>query len=128
MTNPYVLPEIDVEEESSDQVDMINHPPHYNDHPVFSNECLTYTSKMMFGQGNAFKYLWRAGRKGPELEDMKKFIFYTMDYRCVKTIPLPPHMIQEMKRELKVYAEQYPDDVDTIERAKLLINLAAGVM
>jgi hypothetical protein len=29
-----------------------------------------------FCRGNAFKYLWRAGRKGPALEDAQKAAWY----------------------------------------------------
>ncbi|MGA4541314.1 DUF3310 domain-containing protein [Uniformispora flossi] len=53
--------------------DAVNHPSHYNQHPV---ECIVIAETMSFCQGNALKYLWRAGSKGPEIEDLKKAAWY----------------------------------------------------
>lgn len=56
--------------------DLVNHPPHYADHPS-SKECISYSQSMSFCLGNAFKYLWRAGRKTTEpLEDLRKAKWY----------------------------------------------------
>jgi hypothetical protein len=54
--------------------DLINHPPHYR-HPS-GVECITVTEHMSFLRGNAMKYLWRAGTKGNEIEDLKKARWY----------------------------------------------------
>ena len=43
-------------------VDPINHPPHYTQHPS-GVECITITEHYNFNVGNAIKYLWRAGLK-----------------------------------------------------------------
>jgi hypothetical protein len=59
-------------------MDSVNHPPHYTSHPS-GVECLTITRHMNFNLGNAFKYLWRAGLKGKEVEDLKKAVFYVLD-------------------------------------------------
>lgn len=126
MTNPYSEPEDD--DSIYEKVDMVNHPPHYTNHPVFSEECIFYTSRMMFGQGNAFKYLWRAGKKGPEFEDMRKYIFYATDPRCKESIALDKETIAAMKEELRRYAYANPEDTLTITRASLLIDIASGVM
>ncbi len=56
-------------------VDMVNHPPHYTSHPS-GVECVTIAEHMNFCRGNALKYLWRAGEKGDELEDLKKAAWY----------------------------------------------------
>lgn len=55
--------------------DPVNHPAHYVDHPS-GIECITVTEHMSFLRGNAMKYLWRAGAKGKELEDLKKARWY----------------------------------------------------
>lgn len=34
---------------------------------------------MTFNRGNAIKYIWRAGDKGNEIEDLKKAIWYLTD-------------------------------------------------
>lgn len=56
------------------QQDMVNHPPHYKD--ASGIECIEVTSKMQFCGGNCFKYLYRAGKKGSTVEDLKKAIWY----------------------------------------------------
>lgn len=55
--------------------DLVNHPPHYTRHPS-GVECITITQHMNFCRGNAIKYLWRAGEKGNELQDLEKAAFY----------------------------------------------------
>lgn len=55
--------------------DVVNHPSHYTDHPS-GVECITVTEHMGFCVGNAIKYLWRAGRKGCEIEDLQKAKWY----------------------------------------------------
>lgn len=55
--------------------DVVNHPPHYTSHPS-GVECITVTEHMSFLRGNAVKYLWRAGDKGNELEDLRKARWY----------------------------------------------------
>ena len=61
-------------------VDMVNHPPHYNDHPS-GVECIQITRWFPSNRGNAIKYIWRAGDKDPdkEIEDLKKAVFYLND-------------------------------------------------
>ena len=54
--------------------DMVNHPPHYKD--ASGIECIEVTAKMQFCGGNCFKYLYRAGKKGSTVEDLKKAIWY----------------------------------------------------
>ena len=56
-------------------VDQVDHPAHYTSHPS-GVECITITEHMTFLRGNAMKYLWRAGSKGSELEDLKKARWY----------------------------------------------------
>lgn len=58
--------------------DPVNHPSHYvtNDSEVFRGECIDFSSDMPFCQGNAFKYVWRAGMKDDEAQDLSKAAFY----------------------------------------------------
>lgn len=55
--------------------DTINHPKHYNNHPS-GVECIDVVEHMNFNRGNAIKYIWRAGDKGNEIEDLKKAAWY----------------------------------------------------
>ena len=60
--------------------DNINHPPHYTKYPAgLDAECIEYTRHMPFSQGNAFKYLYRAGSKGDPTEDLAKCAWYVRD-------------------------------------------------
>ena len=58
--------------------DYVNHPPHYTAHPS-GVECITITRHMNFNRGNAIKYIWRAGDKGNEIEDLRKAAWYIAD-------------------------------------------------
>jgi hypothetical protein len=55
--------------------DNVNHPPHYNAHPS-GIECVELSEVLSFNLGNALKYVWRAGKKGSEAEDLKKAEWY----------------------------------------------------
>lgn len=55
--------------------DPVNHPKHYTEHPS-GVECIQITEHMNFCRGNAVKYIWRAGEKGDEIEDLKKARWY----------------------------------------------------
>ena len=59
------------------KTDMVNHPPHYKD--ASGIECIEVTKHMRFCGGNCFKYLYRAGKKGSTVEDLKKAAWYA-DY------------------------------------------------
>lgn len=58
--------------------DPVNHPSHYCSHPS-GIECITVTRHMNFNLGNAIKYLWRAGKKDAEIQDLKKAVWYIED-------------------------------------------------
>ena len=60
---------------SSLRADPVDHPAHYTGHPS-GVECITVTEHMNFNVGNAVKYLWRAGRKGDALTDLRKAAWY----------------------------------------------------
>ena len=50
-------------------------PDHYKWHPS-KVECIEISEHFNFNLGNALKYIWRAGRKGPAAEDLRKASFY----------------------------------------------------
>lgn len=63
----------------------VNKPDHYQSNGVkyLSPECIHITRNMNFNLGNAFKYIWRAGKKGDkckEIEDACKALWYVNDY------------------------------------------------
>ena len=58
--------------------DPVNRPPHYTSHPS-GVECITITRHMNFNLGAAFKYIWRAGLKSDQIEDLKKARFHIDD-------------------------------------------------
>lgn len=55
--------------------DPVNHPAHYTGHPS-GVECIQITEHMNFCRGNAVKYIWRAGEKGNEIQDLEKAVWY----------------------------------------------------
>lgn len=69
--------------------DIINHPKHYTANPFDAKklECIDFTRHMGFCDGNAFKYVWRAGSKGDALEDLDKALFYLDECRTYKPAP-----------------------------------------
>lgn len=58
--------------------DPVNHPKHYTSHPS-GVECIQITRHMTFNIGNAIKYLWRAGMKDSEIQDLEKAVWYIKD-------------------------------------------------
>ena len=62
--------------------DRVNRPKHYRALGAKcakcgeSIECIQVAERFNFNRGNALKYLWRAGLKGDELEDIKKARWY----------------------------------------------------
>lgn len=71
---------------SSNKLEMVNHPKHYNTHPS-GVECLDIVRHHNFNVGNVIKYCWRAGLKHEEgkddlvkqIEDLRKAEFYLRD-------------------------------------------------
>lgn len=55
--------------------EQVDHPSHYNNHPA-GIECIDVVEHMNFNRGNAIKYIWRAGDKGPAIVDLKKAKWY----------------------------------------------------
>ena len=62
--------------EKRNEVDMVNHPPHYTQHPS-GVECIQVTEHMNFNLGNVVKYVWRCDEKHEvPIEDLEKGLFY----------------------------------------------------
>ena len=60
------------------KADMVNHPPHYNQHPK-GIECIDVIEENPFPNlANAMRYLWRVswGGKFNDLEDLEKAKWY----------------------------------------------------
>ena len=57
--------------------DPVNHPSHYTQHPS-GVECIEVTEHFNFNKGNAIKYIWRAGDKGNEIQDLEKAAWYCL--------------------------------------------------
>lgn len=55
--------------------DPINRPAHYTSHPSGA-ECIEIAEWFPFNLGNAIKYIWRCGKKGDEIEDLRKARWY----------------------------------------------------
>ena len=55
-------------------IDMVNNPSHYQD--ASGIECIEVTKFFGFCDGNCFKYLYRAGKKGDAIEDLEKAKWY----------------------------------------------------
>ncbi|WP_334136996.1 DUF3310 domain-containing protein [Corynebacterium variabile] len=83
--------------------DMVNHPPHYTVHPIFSIECHDLARMLTFDAGSAVKYLWRAGRKGEPSEDLHKALWY------LDRVDLPCRVMQLWDEKVR---EQILDDLN----------------
>lgn len=62
--------------------DSVNHPSHYTRYQGV--EVIDVTKHLPFCEGNAAKYLARAGHKGPREEDLRKALWYVV---AAKQIP-----------------------------------------
>lgn len=61
---------------TQNEVDMVNHPPHYTQHPS-GIECIQITEHMNFNLGSVVKYVWRCDEKHEvPIEDLEKAEFY----------------------------------------------------
>lgn len=64
------------EAEDRAEPDMVNQPPHYTSHAVFSGECWDYVAMLTPAQYAAAKYLWRWNGKGDPVENLEKALWY----------------------------------------------------
>lgn len=61
-------------DERERQVDFVNRPPHYKQHPT-GIECIQVVEHLPFLEGNIIKYVWRWRDKGG-VEDLEKAKWY----------------------------------------------------
>lgn len=55
----------------------VEHPEHYKTLVRFKEpECILFSQCLSFCLGNAFKYVWRAGKKGDPFVDLDKAAWY----------------------------------------------------
>lgn len=54
---------------------QVSHPSHYTS-VVPGIECIQVVQHFNFNRGNAIKYIWRAGSKSNEIEDLQKAMQY----------------------------------------------------
>jgi hypothetical protein len=67
--------------------DMVNHPPHYTNGPRMGElECIEVRHWLPSDLADAFKYVWRAGKKDPTkfVEDLDKAYFYLEDWNMLE--------------------------------------------
>jgi len=105
----------------------VNHPAHYNT-DISGVECIEVVRHMDFNLGNAFKYLFRAGRKisesisdvEAEIKDLQKAIWYLKDERNnVKALDprLHPRKFYEEKMILVINSRE-----GNIKQAMMLLD------
>lgn len=56
--------------------DMVDHPPHYTDHAIFSGECWDNLRHLTPAQYAAGKYLWRWDAKDDAAQNLRKALWY----------------------------------------------------
>ena len=62
--------------------DPVNHPKHYTSHPS-GVEAIEVCQHLNFCIGNAVKYLFRAGKKDPVLQDLQKAAWYLRHFQTL---------------------------------------------
>lgn len=82
-----------------DAHDPVFKPKHYHGHPA-GIECIQITEHMNFNLGNVVKYIWRAGKKGPAMEDLEKAKWY-LDREIVRLRGLDPARNERPMRGLE---------------------------
>tara|TARA_R110002012_G_scaffold1405_1_gene5854 strand:+ start:376 stop:666 length:291 start_codon:yes stop_codon:yes gene_type:complete len=85
--------------------DMVNHPPHYNQHGVECIDAIKATTGDNFKdylKGNIMKYLWRFNYKGKPEEDLQKAKWY----------------LDKLISEVNEYYGNTPDVQDLLDQAR----------
>lgn len=79
-----------------DELRRITNPAYYRDTPPgIGLECIEYVRHLPFSQGNAAKYIYRAGRKGDPAADIGKALWYLTDALLV-----PPVYLDRVRPDL----------------------------
>lgn len=76
---PYSYPDLKVQQHAQPAPDIINHPLHYQGEV----ECIDAIESALtpeefegYCRANAMKYIWRAGKKGDKVTDLRKAMWY----------------------------------------------------
>lgn len=101
----------------TNDIDLVNHPPHYNSHPS-GIECIEVTRHCPFDLGNAIKYIWRFVDKSG-IEDLHKARWYLLDILATGQSSYPPYKARRLLVEV-IYADT------TVMRPLLLALIAEG--
>jgi Protein of unknwon function (DUF3310) len=101
-----------------DQMDMVNHPPHYlgNGSGV---ECIDVTEHMSFVLGNALKYIWRYENRGKSFLDLRKAKWYLRHALDNGHAATPPFKARELLNDV---IKHEPMGL----RRSLLLNICDG--
>lgn len=105
------------------EIDNVNHPQHYTEGLAsLKVECINITREMPFSLGNAFKYVWRAGRKGSlnkAIEDLAKARWYLRD---TEEFGLPSDHLRTARH---IFALLVPESTPryTVLRAIITLNI-----
>lgn len=59
--------------------DVVNHPKHYADGMTVELECNMFKRWLPSDLSDAFKYVWRAGKKDDLKQDIEKALWYLED-------------------------------------------------
>ncbi len=100
--------------------EAVVHPDHYNKWPV---ECIDICEWYGFNVGNAIKYLWRAGFKEKEVEDVNKALWYLRrewsnmrrgQTTIPEVLPIPSSLVNRAVNQFSgVNSSEYPPIVFT---------------
>lgn len=69
------IPNVDTTATRAPVHDPVNAPSHYTWHPD-GIEQIQVSEHMPFNLGAAIKYIWRTGRKGDAIEDLRKAVWH----------------------------------------------------
>ena len=116
----------------NDTDDMVNHPPHYQNHPS-GIECIEITELLPANLANAFKYVFRAGNKTNTKEDLEKAIWYLDRFDTMS-----PY-IKDMQKSISPTIEQillrdmrrivlHEDDQLKISAMECIVGIVTGSM
>lgn len=95
--------------------DMVNHPSHYADGWSNGAEVIDIAENLNFNRGNAVKYIARAGKKGDELEDLRKAEFYIkreiarLNSDTVDNVPRTWHFLEQVPNGVKAVYDHAGD-------------------
>lgn len=103
--------------------DPVNHPSHYHSAYLHSAcgkpiECIDIVRHMNFDIGSVVKYVWRAGKKDDEIEDLEKAVWYLQD-RIAELIRVRQEaLLAEKARPVSTTFEEETDRAELLARLR----------